>query len=80
VFRGVRYSRAWLTEEHYPATGHYEELNVFGSPTGRVEQVPEGERLPSAPRGFTWRRIAEQRSRVMVSLITASRTLSNANC
>jgi hypothetical protein len=29
-----------------PATGHYEELNVFGTPTGRVEHVREGERLP----------------------------------
>jgi hypothetical protein len=25
-----------------PETGHYEELNVFGSRTGRVEHVQEG--------------------------------------
>jgi hypothetical protein len=38
-------------------TGHYEELN--GSPPGRVERVREGERLPRAPRGFSWRQIEE---------------------
>ena len=43
---------------HAPATGHYEELNVFGTRTGKVEHVHEGERLPSAPRGFTWRQVA----------------------
>ena len=41
-------------------TGHYEELNVFGTPTGKVEHVREGERLPHAPRGFGWRRIEEE--------------------
>jgi hypothetical protein len=44
---------------HAPVAGHYEELDVFGSPTGRVEHVREGDRLPHAPRGFTWRRVAE---------------------
>jgi hypothetical protein len=44
---------------HAPATGHYEELNVFGTPTGTVEYVREGERLPHGPRGFTWRRVEE---------------------
>jgi hypothetical protein len=43
-----------------PATGYYEQLNVFGTPTGKVEHVREGERLPSAPRGFTWRQVAEE--------------------
>ena len=38
-----------------PVTGHYEELNVFGSPTGKVHHATEGEPLPDAPRGFTWR-------------------------
>ena len=51
-------------EEHQPGTrapetGHYEELNVFGSSTGRVEHVREGERLPLAPRGFTWRHLED---------------------
>jgi hypothetical protein len=42
-----------------PATGHYEELNVFGTQTGRIEHVREGERLPRGPRGFTWRQVEE---------------------
>jgi hypothetical protein len=51
-------------EEHQPGdeaphTGHYEELNVFGTPTGAVIHRHEGEMLPSAPRGFTWRRKAD---------------------
>jgi len=43
-----------------PATGHYEELNVFGSPTGRIAHAAEGEELPASPRGFTWRRIRHE--------------------
>jgi hypothetical protein len=42
-----------------PATGRYEELNVFGSPTGRIERVREGEPLPASPRGHSWRPIEE---------------------
>jgi hypothetical protein len=38
-----------------PLTGHYEELNVFGTPTGTIIHVRAGERLPCQPRGFTWR-------------------------
>jgi hypothetical protein len=37
-----------------PHTEHYEELNVFGSPTGTVVHRLQGEPLPSSPRGFTW--------------------------
>lgn len=44
-----------------PVAGHYGELNVFGAHTGRVAEVQEGEELPSAPRGFTWR-LLNQRS------------------
>ena len=49
------------TEEHQPeeaarAAGRYEQLNVFGTPTGVVVYVADGERLPGAPRGHTWRR------------------------
>lgn len=40
-----------------PATGHYEELNLFGTPTGRVYHATEGEPLPVAPRSFTWQRV-----------------------
>ncbi len=46
--------------EHNPGElvlvmGHYEELNVFGSPTGRRTTLVKGDRMPAAPRGFTWR-------------------------
>jgi hypothetical protein len=39
-------------EEHHPrdrapATGHYEQLNIFGTPTSWVVLVREGERLPA---------------------------------
>jgi len=40
-----------------PSTGHYEELNVFGSPTGKVVRAEEGSKLPAAPRGFSWRHV-----------------------
>ena len=43
-----------------PHTGHYEELNIFGSRTGRTIHVQEGDRLPAAPRGFTWRRVTRE--------------------
>jgi hypothetical protein len=43
-----------------PATSHYEELNIFGSPTGTVVHVHEGDRLPGAPRSFTWRRMRQE--------------------
>ena len=39
-----------------PTTANYEELNVFGSPTGAIVHVHEGDPLPAAPRSFTWRR------------------------
>jgi hypothetical protein len=59
----VRYRGRMPTEvEHQPgeqaaATGHYEELNIFGSPTGKTAHAEQGERLPIAPHGFTWRRV-----------------------
>jgi hypothetical protein len=45
---------------HAPVTGRYEELNIFGTRTGRIEHVREGERLPIGPRGFTWRQIGDE--------------------
>jgi hypothetical protein len=42
-----------------PATAHYEELNVFGSPTGTVVHVHAGNKLPPAPRNFTWKRVRQ---------------------
>ena len=38
-----------------PTTGHCELLTVLGSRNGRTEHVTEGEPLPAAPRGYTWR-------------------------
>ena len=46
-----------------PVTGHCEELNVFGMPTGRVEHMRKGDRLPHGPRGFTWRQIEAESCR-----------------
>ena len=43
-----------------PHTGHYEELNIFGSRTGRTVHIQEGDPLPTAARGFTWRRITRE--------------------
>ena len=40
-----------------PETGPYEEPNVFGTLTGKVHHAQEGDQLPSAPRGFKWRRV-----------------------
>jgi hypothetical protein len=47
-------------DEHLPneparVAGRYEERNVLGGLTGRVVYVADGEVLPPAPRGFTWR-------------------------
>ena len=59
--RCVRLVSMHPNEEHRPgdrapATGHYQLLNVFGTPTERVVHVMKDEPLPEAPRGFTWRR------------------------
>jgi hypothetical protein len=43
-----------------PDSGPYEELNVFGTPTGNTIFVLEGEKLPTGPRGFTWRPLADR--------------------
>jgi len=37
-----------------PRAGRYRQLNVFGSPTGEVVEAAQGDRLPLAPRSFTW--------------------------
>jgi hypothetical protein len=41
-----------------PTSGRYELLNVFGTATGEVLYASEGERLPAAPRSYTWRLVA----------------------
>ena len=46
-----------LPGEPATRTGRYEERNIFGAPTGKVTHAAEGQPLPIAPRGFTWRRI-----------------------
>ena len=38
-----------------PAPGTYEEVDVFGKPTGRTVIVRAGDRLPHSARGFSWR-------------------------
>lgn len=38
-----------------PASGHFAELNVFGTPTGTVVTMQHGESLPALPRGFSWK-------------------------
>jgi hypothetical protein len=40
-----------------PTSGHYEELKVFGTPTGTVAHAEEGSKLAASPRGFSWWRI-----------------------
>lgn len=40
-----------------PISGDYELLNVFGSPTGDTVAIAEGDVLPPAPIGFSWRLI-----------------------
>jgi hypothetical protein len=45
--------------EPAPGPGPYEELNVFGSPTGKAVVMVRGETFPAAPRGFTWRALSE---------------------
>jgi hypothetical protein len=42
-----------------PDTGAYEELNVFGRPTGRAAVVAKDEEFPAAARGFTWRWLSD---------------------
>jgi hypothetical protein len=41
-----------------PTSGRYELLNVFGTATGEVLYASQGERLPAAPRSYTWRLVA----------------------
>jgi hypothetical protein len=34
--------------------GRYDELNLFGTRTGRTAEVHRGEQLPVRPRSYTW--------------------------
>jgi hypothetical protein len=40
-----------------PETGWYEDMTVFGSPTGQRVYVSQGDPLPLRPRAFTWRKV-----------------------
>jgi hypothetical protein len=44
-----------------PAGGTYRLLDIFGGPTSHRMIVPQGARLPDAPRGHTWRLEAEEK-------------------
>ena len=57
----MRKNNEHLPGDAAPTTGGYEELNVFGTRTGKLILVTEGDALPRAPRGFTWRPL-DQRS------------------
>ena len=47
-------THAVLPNHPAPEAGDYEELNIFGTPTGKVATVAEGEPVPAAPLGYTW--------------------------
>ncbi len=42
-----------------PHSGLFEEINIFGAPTGVTTFREAGEPFPGAPRGFAWRPLAE---------------------
>jgi hypothetical protein len=46
--------------ERPASPGIYEELNVFGTPTGRLVLAATDGELPDVPRGFTWRPLSER--------------------
>ena len=70
-----------------PASGLYEELNVFGTPTGNTIFVLDGEKLPTSARGFTWRPFANRsvaelraraaRYRAMAASATTEQTIDS---
>jgi hypothetical protein len=43
--------------EPAPAAGIYEQLDIFGSPTGIRAKVMCGHLLPAAPLGHNWARV-----------------------
>jgi hypothetical protein len=50
--------------EHDPtdkasASGHYELLNIFGTPTGERVAVRKGDRLPASALGYRWRLVED---------------------
>jgi hypothetical protein len=62
------YSRMQTETDHRPGelapdSGQYSLLNVFGSMSSEAAQVLRGNRLPPAPRGFTWRMVSKKEQR-----------------
>jgi hypothetical protein len=49
----------FVSGEPAPSFGLYQELNVFGTPTGKVLVMVQEETFPTAPRGFKWRALTE---------------------
>ncbi len=45
-----------------PAPGTYEQINVFGTPTGIRVNVAHGQPLPAAPIGYGWAIVEEDAS------------------
>jgi len=48
----------YLPRSPAPHTGLFEELNIFGAPTGVAVFMTQGKALPDTPRGFMWRSLA----------------------
>jgi hypothetical protein len=48
----------YVPTDDAPLSGGYELLNIFGTPTGEAVSASEGERLPAAPLGYSWRLMA----------------------
>ena len=46
--------------ERAPRSARYQEVNIFGTPTGKVAYAVAGAVLPFAPHGFAWRPLRDQ--------------------
>lgn len=57
-----------------PVAGSYQELNIFGAPTGAAVYSAKGALLPRLPRGFRWRFVA----RPLISEMSAADLLARA--
>jgi hypothetical protein len=58
--------------EHHPgerasASGLYNEINIFGTPTGPSVSAERGEQLPHGPFGFGWRFTGENKTATNVA-------------
>jgi hypothetical protein len=55
VAKYAAWSHEFCPGAQAPADGVYELRNVLGSATGTRITLEGGQKLPAAPRGFTWR-------------------------